>query len=106
MSQPSEHSGHIVPVSTYLVVWGTLMALMIATAILSTVDLGGASTPIALAIAAVKAVLVVLFFMHVKYAKNKIVWVFATAGFLWLGLLFVLSLGDYLTRMWLGVPGH
>ena len=102
----SEGNGHVVPLRTYLIVWATLMALMIITALLSTVDLGGASTPIALGIAAIKAILVVLFFMHVKYARNKMVWVFAAAGFFWLAILFVLSLSDYLTRAWSGIPGH
>jgi cytochrome c oxidase subunit 4 len=58
---------------------------------------------VAVTIAFTKAVLIVLFFMHVKY-KNRLVVVFVCAGLFWLGIMFALTLGDYLTRGWLPRP--
>jgi cytochrome c oxidase subunit 4 len=97
---------HIVSRKTYIVVWAALMALMILTAGLSRIDLGEWSTVVALAIAAVKALLVILFFMHVRYESQKMAWVFVVAGFFWLGILLALTMTDYLSRGSLGVVGH
>jgi len=44
-------------------------------------------------------VLVILFFMHVIHS-TRLTWVVIIASFLWLGVLFVLTFADYLTRMW------
>ena len=82
------------------------MALMVLTAALSRINLGGWSTVVALVIAAAKALLVVLFFMHVKYEQQKIAWVFVIAGFFWLAILLTLTLTDYMTRGYLGIAGH
>lgn len=97
---------HVVSRKTYIVVWGALMALMILTAGLSRINLGEWSTVVALAIAAIKALLVILFFMHVRYETQKMAWVFVVAGFFWLGILLTLTLTDYLSRGSLGVVGH
>ena len=97
---------HVVSRKTYIVVWGALMALMILTAGLSRIDLGEWSTFVALAIAAIKALLVILFFMHVRYESQKMAWVFVVAGFFWLGILLALTMTDYLSRGSLGVVGH
>ena len=91
---------HVVSRKTYIVVWALLMALMILTAGLSRIDLGEWSTPVALVIAAIKALLVILFFMHVRYESQKMAWVFVVAGFFWLGILLALTMTDYLTRVW------
>ncbi len=99
-------SEHVIPRKTYLWVWIALMALMALTAGLSRVNLGEWSTVVALIIAAAKALLVVLFFMHVKYEQQKIAWVFVIAGFFWLAILLTLTLTDYMTRGYLGVAGH
>ena len=66
----------------------------------STIDLGIWNTPIALAIAVAKATLVILFFMHVIHS-TRLTWVVVIGSFLWLGVLFVLTFADYLTRGWL-----
>jgi cytochrome c oxidase subunit IV len=97
---------HIIPRRTYFIVWAVLMALMVLTAALSRVNLGDWSTVIALAIAAAKALLVLLFFMHLRYEDYKITAVVLFAGFFWMSILFVLSLADYLTRGVTGTPGH
>jgi K+ transporter len=41
--------------------------------------------------------LVILFFMHVRHSSH-VTWVFAGAAFLWLGILLVLTMNDYVTR--------
>ncbi len=97
---------HVVSRKTYILVWVALMVLMVLTAGLSRVDLGEWSTVVALAIAVIKALLVILFFMHVRYEDQKITWVVIIAGFFWLVILLALSMTDYLSRGYLGVAGH
>jgi cytochrome c oxidase subunit 4 len=83
------------------------MALMALTVFLSTVPMGHAlNTLVALVIAAIKAVLVLLFFMHLKYESYKLSAVVFGAGLFWLLILFGLDLTDYLTRASSGIPGH
>ena len=53
-----------------------------------------------LAIAATKALLIVLFFMHLLRSKS-LIWVIALSGLFWLGILLILTLTDYATRSWL-----
>jgi cytochrome c oxidase subunit 4 len=62
-------------------------------------DLGAMNTVAALTIAVLKAVLVVLFFMHVKYG-TRLTWVVAIAAVFWLGILLALLISDYVTRGW------
>jgi cytochrome c oxidase subunit IV len=52
---------------------------------------------VALTIAMAKAVLVVLFFMHVRYS-SWLTWVFVGAGVAWMGHILILTMSDYLTR--------
>jgi cytochrome c oxidase subunit 4 len=54
---------------------------------------------VALSVAVLKASLVVLYFMHVKYG-NRLVWVLVGASVLWLFLMISITLADYLTRAW------
>ena len=53
-----------------------------------------------MSIACTKGLLVVLYFMHVKYS-SKLTWVFAGSGVLWLLILFALTLSDYVSRGWI-----
>ena len=100
-------SEHVLPFRTYVFVWIALMVLMVLTVFLSTVPMGHAmNTAVALFIAAVKATLVLMFFMHLKYESYKLSAVVFGAGLFWLLILFGLDLVDYLTRGLSGVPGH
>jgi cytochrome c oxidase subunit IV len=90
---------HITPLHIYFSVFAALAIGTLLTWYASTVNLGWANTPIALVIAAIKAVLVILFFMHVIYS-TRLTWVVIIAAFLWLAVLFVLTFADYLTRPW------
>jgi len=91
---------HVTPLSTYLLVFAALAGGTLLTWWVSTIDLGGWNTPIALLIATIKAVLVILFFMHVIHS-TRLTWVVIIASFLWLSVLFVLTFTDYLSRAWL-----
>jgi cytochrome c oxidase subunit IV len=92
-----EHE-HILPVSLYVTIWLTLMVLTVVTAAVSFIDLGPFNTVVALLIASFKAVLVVLFFMHVKYMSDRLTKMVVVAVIFWLFLLLGLSLMDYGTR--------
>lgn len=93
---PAEEGG----VTEILLVWAGLMGLLILTLALHFLPLGPASLPIALAVAAAKMGLVLAFYMHLKY-RPPLVWLFAAAAFVWLSILFGISLSDYLTRHWI-----
>lgn len=86
-------------VREYLAVYVALMILLGLTTGLAFVDLRGWSAPVALVIAATKALLVILSFMHVRSA-SRMTQVFVVAGFYWLALFFAGTLGDVLTRPW------
>ncbi len=106
MANGHESHTHIVPIPVYLRVYVALLVLLVLT-------VGAAYLPghhtllnnvIALTIAIVKAVLVVLYFMHVRYS-TRLTWLWASAGFFWLVIMFILTLGDYFTRHWVPAIG-
>ena len=85
----------------YAVVFGSLVALTLLTTSAAFIDLGGGlNTVVAIAIAVVKATLVILYFMHVRYSDG-LTWVFVGAGFFWLLILIGGTMNDVLTRQWL-----
>jgi cytochrome c oxidase subunit IV len=94
-------SEHIVQLKVYVAIF---LALLAGTAL--TVVAGLHDFPrqwnviIALTIAVVKATLVVLYFMHVRYS-SRLIWVVFTSALFWLAILFALTLSDYWTRGWL-----
>jgi len=96
----AEHTTHhIVPKSTYYLIF---LALMVGTGLtwwVATIDLGAMNNVIMLTIALTKATLVVLFFMHVKYS-TRLTWVVVVGSVFWLGILLALTLSDYATRPW------
>jgi cytochrome c oxidase subunit IV len=92
-------SGHVAPKSMY---YGVFLALMVGTALtvaVAFVDLGALNNVLMLGIAMTKALLVILFFMHVRWS-TRLTWVVAASGFFWLLILFGLTMTDYLTRGW------
>ena len=95
---------HVVPVRIYAMVFVALLALTAITTAAAFVDLGPLSNVVAMGIASLKATLVILFFMHVRYS-TKLTSLVVVAGLFWLAILFALTLADYFTRGWLGVPG-
>ena len=94
---------HIVPKKVYYLVFATLMALTYLTVQAALFDLGPFNAIAAVTIAVIQAVLVVLFFMHVRYGIH-LTWVVVLVGVFWLGILLALTLSDYLTRGLSGIP--
>jgi len=95
-------TGHVVPLKVYFRVFGALLVLTATTTAVSFLDLGPWNTVVALAIAFLKATLVVLFFMHVKYSP-RLTQIVIAGGLFWLAILLALTLSDFLSRGWLPV---
>jgi cytochrome c oxidase subunit 4 len=91
------HSSHIVPKRIYYAIYVALLVCTYLTWQIAFFDLGALNTVAALTIAVFKAVLVVLFFMHVRYS-TRLTSVVVIASVFWLGILLALTFGDYLTR--------
>ncbi|MDB6017093.1 MAG: caa(3)-type oxidase, subunit [Pedosphaera sp.] len=90
-------STEIVSKKIYFVIWASLMVLLFVTWGVAQFDLGLFNSLAALTIAIIKMLLVILYFMHVRYS-SRLTWVFAGAGFLWLMIMITLTLSDYTTR--------
>lgn len=95
--------GTTVGPARYVVVWMILIGLTASTLLVSRMDLGGLSLPIALAIAALKSSLVVRFFMHLFSHGVASRLMFATSG-LFVVLLVAFTVLDVATRFPLAVP--
>ena len=98
----------IIPLRLYVGVFTALILLTGLTVGVAFFDLGGGGLHFANALAAItiavaKGLLVVLYFMHLRYS-TRLIWIFAGAGVFWLLILIVLTLADYLSRGWLPLP--
>jgi cytochrome c oxidase subunit IV len=98
-SQNSEHSEHILSATMYWGIWLLLICLTFVTAWVANIDLGRLNTVVALVIATSKAIVVVLFFMHVKYTGEKLTKVVIFSALFFLLILLGLSMADYATRL-------
>jgi cytochrome c oxidase subunit IV len=96
---------HVVPLRVYLLVFLGLMILTGSTVAIAFIDLGSLNNVVALGIAVLKATLVVLFFMHVRYS-TRLTPLVIVSGIFGLTILVGLTLIDYATRGWLGVAGR
>jgi cytochrome c oxidase subunit IV len=90
---------HAAPLGMYIAVFFALMILTVVTVWVSRIDLGAMNTLVAMAIAIVKATVVILWFMHVIHSP-RMTWIVVISSFLWLAVMFVLFFSDYLTRDW------
>ena len=86
----------------YLGVFATLMVLTALTVWAAFQHLGVWNTPVALAIAVTKALLVALIFMHLRYSPKLTAFV-VTASVLWLAFLILITISDYVSRAWLPI---
>jgi cytochrome c oxidase subunit 4 len=93
----AEH--HIVGPKVYGLILLALLAMTALTTGIAFVNLGVFSPVIALGIAVIKATLVILFFMHVKYS-SRLVMVTVGAGFFTFLVLITMTLSDYISRAW------
>jgi cytochrome c oxidase subunit 4 len=98
-TQHEEHQHHIVSPVVYIVILFALLIGTAATVWASFLELGIWNPVVALAIATGKAMLVVLFFMGVKYS-TKLTKLTVIAGiFIFFGLI-SMTLADYMSRAW------
>ncbi len=92
-------SGHVAPKTLYYAVFAALIVGTAMTVAAAFVDMGAMNNVVMLTIACVKAALVVLFFMHVRWG-TRLTWVVVVSGFFWLLILFGLTMTDYISRGW------
>ncbi|HEX3438617.1 MAG TPA: cytochrome C oxidase subunit IV family protein [Pseudacidobacterium sp.] len=97
--EPTQHEHHIVSPKVYLVIFGALLMFTGLTVAASYLELGIFNPIVAIAIACTKAVLVILFFMHVKYS-SRLTKLTVAAGFFTFLVLITMSLTDYISRAW------
>ena len=95
---------HIISRRTYLLVDLALLLLAALTIGVAHVNLGGFNSVVALGIAVLKAALIALFFMELKFS-SPLVRLVGMAAVVWLAILMLGTLDDVLTRQWLPTPG-
>ena len=88
----------------YAFTWLALLVLALITTLIGLLDLGPFNMVIAITIATVKAGLIAAFFMHALY-ESKVIRIILAGGVIWFLIMVSLTLGDYMTRGWLAVPG-
>jgi|ERR1700723_968409 cytochrome c oxidase subunit IV len=91
---------HISTIGSSIAIWIALLICTALTAGVAFIDLGPFNTIVALSIATFKAILVVLFFMHVKYTHEKLTGLVIASAIFFLFILLSLSMADYATRLW------
>jgi cytochrome c oxidase subunit 4 len=99
MSTPVQHEHHIVGPKTYLLVLIALLVLTATTTGVAFIDMGIFNPIAALGIACLKGVLVILFFMHIRYS-SKVMMLTVCAGFFTFLVLITMTLSDYISRNW------
>ena len=99
MSAPAEHEHHVVGPKTYGAILLCLLVLTGVTTGAAFIPMGVFSPIVALAIACLKAVLVILFFMHIRYS-SKVMMLTVAAGFFTFLVLITMTLSDYMSRSW------
>jgi cytochrome c oxidase subunit 4 len=99
VTNPEHASHHIVSPAQYAMVFATLLACTALTVFAADINLGVFNPIIALAIASFKGVIVILFFMHVKY-QSRLIKVTVAAGFFMFLVLVTMTLSDYISRAW------
>jgi cytochrome c oxidase subunit IV len=93
--------GHpVAPTSLYLTIFTALLVGTGLTVVVAFYDLGFMNNVVMLTIACAKALLVILYFMHVRWS-SRLTWVVAASGFFWLLIMFSITMSDYLTRGWM-----
>jgi cytochrome c oxidase subunit 4 len=95
----SDHSKSS-PLGTYFAVWAALLVGTFITYEAAKLDLGQYNAAVALIIATTKALLVVLFFMHLKGAGEKLLKLVVISTVFFFLILLALSMADYGTRLW------
>jgi cytochrome c oxidase subunit 4 len=96
-------SEHIVSIKVYFAIFLALLVGTVLTAWVAFFNFPGPLNAIvALTIAVIKATLVVLYFMHMRYS-SRLIWVVFGSALFWLAIMFALTFSDYSTRNWLPI---
>lgn len=98
-NEPTHHEQHIVSPRVYLVIFGSLLCFTALTVAASYAELGVFNAVVALGIACIKAVLVILFFMHIKYS-SRLTKLTVAAGIFTFFVLITMTMTDYISRAW------
>ena len=98
-TEHGEHEHHVTPPIVYMVIFGILLVLTAVTVGASFVEMGVFNPIVALLIGVVKATLVILFFMGVKYS-TKLTKLTVGAGLFTFLALISMTLADYISRAW------
>ncbi|MGO4210577.1 cytochrome C oxidase subunit IV family protein [Terriglobus sp. 2YAB30_2] len=99
ITNPEHHEHHIVGPSVYLTIYGTLLALTAITVAAAYVEMGALNPIVAVLIAVIKATVVILWFMHMKY-QSKLLKLTIGAGVFTFLVLIAMTLSDYMSRAW------
>jgi cytochrome c oxidase subunit 4 len=99
VTNPEHADHHIVTPAMYAIVFATLLIFTGITVAAAFKNLGILNPVVALGIACTKGVIVILFFMHVKY-QSKLVKLTVSAGFFTFLVLITMTLSDYVSRAW------
>jgi len=100
MTNDTNTSEHSTSLRFYVGIWATLIAGTILTVAAARVDLGPFNAAVALTIATIKALLVALFFMHIKGAHERLLKLVVISTVFFLFILMALAMADYATRYW------
>jgi cytochrome c oxidase subunit 4 len=92
-----DHVPHVLPLWVYLATWGALMVLTVITVAVSYVDIGGFNLVIALLVATIKATIVAMMFMHLKY-DHKFHAIIFSFSIIFLGIFIAFTMFDTETR--------
>jgi cytochrome c oxidase subunit 4 len=98
-SEPTMHTHNIVQPRVYGMIFGALLIFTALTVGASYLELGVFNAVVALGIAVIKAVLVILFFMHVRYS-SRLTMMTVAAGFFTFVVLITMTMTDYVSRAW------
>ena len=96
-------SGHVVSLKIYYAIFATLLTMTGLTMAVAFVNLGALNIYVAMSIAIFKALLVVLYFMHLRYSES-LVKLFVASGIVWFAIMISFTVSDYYTRHWQSVP--
>jgi len=91
------HEHHILSTSMALKVWGALMVLTVITVAVAQIDLGALNFTVAMLVATIKASIVCMFFMGLKYDHKENTVIFTTS-IIFLAIFMILTFGDLITR--------
>lgn len=99
VTDPENQEHHVVGPMTYSIIFGILLLCTLLTVLAAHIEMGVLNPIVALGIATLKGIIVILFFMHVKY-QSRLIKMTVAAGFFTFLVLITMTLSDYMSRAW------